>query len=90
MKKSELIHLIAQSADISDAAAGRALDATLGHIKAALRLGQNVALPRFGTFHVTERPARKGRNPRTGGVIDIKATRVAKFRPGKSMKDALK
>lgn len=90
MKKSELINQIARSADISNAAAGRALDAAIGAIKGALKQGQTVPLTGFGSFYVTERPARKGRNPRTGATINIAAAKVAKFRPGKGLKDALK
>lgn len=89
MNKSELIDQIAASAEISKAAAGRALDATVEAVKEALKKGDLVTLVGFGTFYVGERAARSGRNPRTGGTINIKAAKVPKFRPGKALKDAL-
>lgn len=89
MNKSELIDAIAKSADISKAAAGRALDATVGSIKTSLRKGGMVTLVGFGTFYVGKRAARSGRNPRTGVAIKIKSAKVPKFRPGKALKDAV-
>lgn len=89
MNKSELIDQIAKSADISKAAAGRALDATVGAVKASLKKGGMVTLVGFGTFYVGKRAARSGRNPRTGATIKIKAAKVPKFRAGKALKDAL-
>jgi DNA-binding protein HU-beta len=89
MNKSELIEHMAGEADISKAAAGRALDALIGGVKATLKKGGTVTLIGFGTFAVGKRPARKGRNPRTGEEIKIKAAKVPKFRPGKGLKDAL-
>ena len=89
MNKSELIDQIAKSADISKAAAGRALDATVGAIKSSLKKGGMVTLVGFGTFHVGKRAARSGRNPRTGATIKIKAAKVPKFRAGKALKDAV-
>ena len=89
MDKTELIEHIAQNADISKAAAGRALDATIGAVKSTLKKGGTVALVGFGTFAVTKRAARKGRNPRTGAEIKIKAARIPRFRPGKGLKDAV-
>ena len=89
MNKTELIEHIAQNADISKAAAGRALDATIGAVKITLKKGGTVALVGFGTFAVTKRAARKGRNPRTGAEIKIKAARIPRFRPGKGLKDAV-
>ena len=88
MKKSDLIHAIAARADISKAAAGRALDASVEAITEALKAGDTVSLIGFGTFSVGERAARTGRNPRTGNTVAIKAAKVPKFRPGKSLKDA--
>lgn len=87
--KSELIDQIAKSADISKAAAGRALDATVGAIRTSLKRGGMVTLVGFGTFYVGKRAARSGRNPRTGATIKIKAARVPKFRAGKALKDAV-
>lgn len=89
MNKSELIDHVATQADISKAAAGRALEAVLGGITASLKKGNSVSLVGFGTFSVTRRAARSGRNPRTGAPIKIKATKSPKFRPGKALKDAL-
>ncbi len=89
MNKSELIDHIANQADISKAAAGRSLEAAIGGITAALKKGNSVSLVGFGTFSVTKRAARTGRNPRTGAAIKIKAAKVPKFRPGKALKDAL-
>ena len=80
MNKSELIDQIAQSADLSKAAAGRALDATIAAVKVALKKGGTVSLVGFGSFYVGKRAARSGRNPRTGAAIKIKAAKVPKFR----------
>lgn len=90
MNKSELIEAIAESADISKAAATRALDAAVEAVSAALKKGDMVSLVGFGTFYVSERAARTGRNPRTGTELTIKAAKVPKFRPGKSLKDSVK
>lgn len=89
MNKSELIEHIAKQADISKAAAGRALDATIGGIRTSLKRGGMVTLVGFGTFYVGKRAARSGRNPRTGATIKIRSAKVAKFRAGKGLKDAL-
>ena len=89
VNKSDLIEAIAKSADISKAAAGRALEGALAAIRTSLRKGQSVSLVGFGTFHVGKRASRSGRNPRTGAPIKIKAAKVPKFRPGKALKDAL-
>jgi DNA-binding protein HU-beta len=89
MNKTELIDHIAQQADISKAAAGRALDAVIGGVKGTLKKGGSVTLVGFGTFAVGKRTARTGRNPRTGDAIKIKAAKVPKFRPGKALKDEL-
>jgi DNA-binding protein HU-beta len=89
MNKTELIEHIAKHADISKAAATRALEATIGAVKSTLKKNQDVSLVGFGTFTVGKRAARIGRNPRTGDSIKIKAAKVPKFRPGKALKDAL-
>ena len=89
MNKSELIDQIAAAAAISKSSAGRALDATLSAVTAALRNEDSVTLVGFGTFHVGERSERNGRDPRTGKNIRIGAARVPKFRAGKALKDAL-
>jgi DNA-binding protein HU-beta len=90
VNKSELVDHIATSADISKAAAARALDATLAAVRTTLKKGGTVSLVGFGSFSVTKRAARTGRNPRTGAAIKIKAAKIPKFRPGKALKDAMK
>ncbi len=90
MNKTDLIGAIAEKADISKAAAARALDATMDAVSDALKGGDTVSLIGFGTFSVSERAARTGRNPRTGKELKIKAAKVPKFKPGKALKDALK
>ena len=89
MNKTELIDQIATAAEISKAAAGRALDATVFAIKESLKNGDTVSLIGFGTFYVGERAARVGRNPRTGKELQIKAVKSPKFRAGKGLKDAI-
>lgn len=89
VNKSDLVDAIAKSADISKAAAARALDATVESIKKALKKGDTVSLVGFGTFKVGKRAARTGRNPRTGETIKIKAAKVPKFTAGKGLKDAV-
>ena len=89
MNKAELIEHIATQADISKAAAGRALDALVGGVCGSLQRGDSVTIAGFGTFAVSTRAAREGRNPRTGAVIQIRKSRTPKFRPGKALRDAL-
>ncbi|MEN9479555.1 MAG: DNA-binding protein [Pseudomonadota bacterium] len=89
MNKTELIDQIAEAAEISKAAAGRALDATVAAVKTSLKNGDTVSLIGFGTFYVGERAARSGRNPRTGTALNIKAAKVPKFRAGKGLKEAV-
>ena len=89
MNKSELIDAIAAGADISKAAAGRALDSMLGAVTDSLQKGEQVSLVGFGTFAVKERAARTGRNPKTGETIQIKAAKVPGFKAGKALKDAV-
>jgi DNA-binding protein HU-beta len=89
VNKSELIDHIATSADISKAAATRALDSMIGAVKTTLKKNGTVTLVGFGTFSVGKRAARTGRNPRTGEAIKIKSAKVPKFKPGKGLKDAL-
>ena len=89
MNKSELVEHIALNADISKAAAERALDAVTQAVKNTLKKGGAVTLVGFGTFTTTKRAARTGRNPRTGEAIKIKASKAAKFTPGKALKEAL-
>jgi DNA-binding protein HU-beta len=89
VNKTELIDHIATSADVSKAAATRALDAMIGAVKTTLKKNGSVTLVGFGTFSVGKRAARTGRNPRTGEAIKIKAAKVPKFKPGKALKDAV-
>lgn len=89
MNKSELIEAVAQSADISKAAAGRAVDAFVDSIADALKEGDQVTLVGFGTFTVRERAARTGRNPRTGETINIPASKIPGFKAGKALKDSV-
>jgi DNA-binding protein HU-beta len=89
VNKSELIEVIAKQAEISKAAAGRALDATLAAVKQSLKQEDSVTLVGFGTFYIGDRAARTGRNPRTGKAIKIKSAKVPKFRAGKALKDAV-
>ena len=89
MNKSDLIDQIADSAGLSKADAGRALDATVDAITSALKAGQSVSLVGFGTFTVRDRAARTGRNPRTGETIKIKASKNPAFKAGKALKDAV-
>ena len=89
MNKTDLIEHVAKQADISKAAATRALESVIAAVKSTLKKGGSVSLVGFGTFAVTKRAARMGRNPRTNTPIKIKAAKVPKFRPGKALKDAL-
>jgi|TARA_R110002049_G_scaffold55040_6_gene153189 DNA-binding protein HU-beta len=90
VNKSELVDAIAAQADLSKAAAGRALDAAVDAVRKALKKNDTVTLVGFGTFYVGTRAERNGRNPRTGKSIRIKAARIPKFRAGKGLKDAVK
>lgn len=89
MNKSEMIDMVAEAADISKAAAGRAVDAVFDGITGSLKGGDSVTLVGFGTFSVSDRAARSGRNPRTGETIQIKASKMPKFKAGKALKDAV-
>jgi len=89
VNKSELIDKVAASADIPKAVAGRALDAVIESITAALQEGDSVVLVGFGTFSVKDRAARTGRNPQTGNPIEIAAAKIPGFKAGKALKDAV-
>jgi DNA-binding protein HU-beta len=89
MNKTELIAHIAFNTDISKAAAARVLDATTKAITSTLKKGGTVSLVGFGSFSVSKRAARTGRNPSTGEAIKIKAAKVPKFTAGKALKEAL-
>ncbi|MDQ0416709.1 MULTISPECIES: HU family DNA-binding protein [Thermoactinomycetaceae] len=87
MNKTELINKVAEVAQLTKKDAGLAVDATLNAITEALATGEKVQLIGFGNFEVRDRAARKGRNPQTGEEIEIPATKVPAFKPGKQLKD---
>ncbi|MES9904170.1 MAG: HU family DNA-binding protein [Sedimenticola sp.] len=89
MNKTELVDAMADAADISKAAAGRALDGLIDGITEALKNGDQVSVIGFGSFTVRERAARTGRNPQTGATIQIKASKNPAFKAGKALKDAV-
>ena len=89
MNKNDLIAAVAASTNLSKTDAANAIDSMLKVITKSLKKKQEVRLVGFGTFAVTTRAARTGRNPRTGAAIKIKKAKVPKFRPGKALKDAL-
>ena len=89
MTKADLIESLANSADLPKGQAERVVNAVFDDIVAALRKGDKVTLSGFGTFQVSERKARTGRNPKTGAAIDIPASKSAKFKAGKTLKDML-
>lgn len=89
MNKSDLIDSIADGAEISKAAAGRALDAAVGAITVALKKGDTVTIVGFGTFSVGKRGARTGRNPRTGETIQIPASATVKVTAGARLKGSV-
>ena len=89
MNKSDLIEAMADAADISKSAAGRALDGLMDAVAVALKGGDNVSIIGFGTFSVKARAARTGRNPQTGAAIAIAASKTPSFKAGKALKDAV-
>ena len=89
MNKQELIDNIAASADITKAAAARALDSVIDSVTNSLKKEDSVVLVGFGTFSVRSRAARTGRNPQTGQEIQIAAAKVPAFKAGKALKDAV-
>ena len=89
MTKADIIDRMASDADVSKAAAGRALDSALEAITKSLTKGDSVTLVGFGTFTVSKRAARKGRNPQTGESINIPASKVPRFKAGKGLKDTV-
>ena len=90
MTKSDLIDAIASNVKISKAAAGKTIDTCVKQITKTLKKGGKVTLVGFGTFSISKRKARKGRNPQTGAEIHIPATKVPKFTAGKAFKSAVK
>jgi DNA-binding protein HU-beta len=89
VNKNDLINVVAEKTDLSKAKAAQAIDAVFGAVEDALAKGDDVRLVGFGTFSVTKLKAFEGRNPRTGATIKIAASKRAKFRPGKGLKDAV-
>ncbi|WCK54593.1 HU family DNA-binding protein [Aneurinibacillus sp. Ricciae_BoGa-3] len=89
MNKTELVEKVAESAQLSKKDATKAVEAFFDAISSALKEGEKVQLIGFGNFEVRERAARKGRNPQTGEEIDIAASRVPAFSPGKGLKEAV-
>lgn len=89
MNKSELISNIADSADISKAAAEKALNGFMDAVTTTLKNGDKITLVGFGTFSVTHRSARQGRNPQTGKTMEIAAKTVAKFKAGSKLAEAV-
>ncbi|TLN23362.1 HU family DNA-binding protein [bacterium] len=87
MTKSDLINALAEKTEVSKAAAKRFLDAFTDTVTDSLKGGDKVALVGFGTFSVSARKARKGRNPQTGKEMTIKASKAPKFKAGKALKD---
>lgn len=85
MNKTDLINAIAAEAGLSKADAAKALNVTMSAIAAAVKAGDKVSLVGFGTFAPSERPARTGKNPRTGEILEIPAKKVVKFKPGSDL-----
>ncbi len=89
MKKVELVEKVAEEAGLTKADATRAIDATIAAITDALSKGDKVPLVGFGTFAVSKRAAREGRNPRTGETVKIAARNAVTFKAGSALKDAV-
>ena len=89
MNKGDLITRVAESANLSKADAAEAVNAVLESITDTLKGGQKTTIVGFGTFSTTDRPARTGRNPKTGEAIKIAAKTVVKFKPGKELAEAV-
>lgn len=87
MTKAELVNTLAKDCRVSKALAEKLLNATTQNIAKCLRKGDKITLTGFGTYYVSKRKARTGRNPQTGAAIEIKARRVPRFKPGKQLKD---
>ncbi|MEM6317670.1 MAG: HU family DNA-binding protein [Bacteroidota bacterium] len=85
MNKGDLINKVAEDANLTKAQATEAVNCVLNSIESTLKEGDKVAMIGFGTFSVSERPARTGRNPKTGEAIQIAAKNVIKFKPGKEL-----
>lgn len=89
MNKSDLVSAIAQNTGTTKAAAAAQLDAALDTITTALKKGESVSIAGFGIFSIRHRPARQGRNPATGEMLSLPASRTPAFKPAKSLKQAV-
>jgi len=89
MNKADLIKKMAVEAAISQKQAGKALDAIIDGVEDTLKIGKRVTIVGFGTFSVTKRKARTGRNPKTGAPLKIPARKVPKFTPGKNLRESV-
>ena len=89
MKKAELVEAIAEKTGLTKADSTRALEATFEVITKALKKGERVPVAGFGTFNVTKRKAREGRNPQTGATVKIPARKAVTFKAGSALKDAV-
>jgi DNA-binding protein HU-beta len=89
MSKKDLIEAVAVATELPKDKAGIAVDAVIAHIEGSMKKGEEVRIPGFGTFKVTQRAARKARNPQTGMEMDVKASRVPKFQASKTLKELL-
>ena len=90
MNKAELVEAVSDKAGITKKQAGNVIDAITDTVKETLSKGERITLVGFGTFHVMERKAREGRNPRTGKKLEIPAKKVPKFRAGKNLREAVR
>jgi len=90
MNKGDLINAIAEETSMSKAGAEAVINAFVGSVTGALKKGEKVTVTGFGTFSVSHRAARMGRNPQTGEAIQVKATIVPKFKAGASLKEAVR
>lgn len=90
MTKKELIKKVSKTTDLTIRQAGDALESLTDAIRSSLKRGKKVTIPGFGTFTISKRKARTGRNPRTGEILKIAASKLPKFKPGKGLKDLLK
>ncbi len=89
MTKADLLKKVAKKTKMSQAQAGKVLDTTLDEIRGLLGKGGSISFTGFGSFSVAKRARRKGRNPQTGKEMIIAASKVARFRPGKGLKEAV-
>ncbi|MEX2416196.1 MAG: HU family DNA-binding protein [Paenibacillaceae bacterium] len=89
MNKADLVSKVAESTELSKKDVSKAIEAVFESISEALHLGEKVQLVGFGNFEVRERSARKGRNPQTGEEIEIPASKVPAFKPGKALKEGV-